>query len=432
MERKMGGLELAFFIKLKVNPELRRLWDSTVDKRLNSAEPWTSADAERFRSLLQSLEHRNISLKHGIRPAADFSIEKKKLTEIYTFEKEGELLHWYLNVNHFTVLALDDLGEFISPVIIPREIFKLSTVECLSLRNNGLRRLPADVGRLRSLKKLVLTGNKLRSDIPALPFTLTFCRQLETLHLDCNSLDAVPGIVTLLPSLATLYRHDNENYFRTTFMWYGWERKERVHPAWRLQPAGRLPLGGAPRLDLLENEADASEPLPAAAPARAATPGSSGATMEPQPQDHQPLKLRYLAARAVAQTRLNFFELPVLSTAAQDYVAAVYHTFHVCENCNTALTCFGEGFYTFSFRSIFLGNTCVPFQHWSCSEQCARAIEQATRAEEMLDPDLHHRYYDVEEEDAYMQQPQCPLDGPIRIISLPSRNAARSHRCSVF
>lgn len=34
-----------------------------------------------------------------------------------------------------------------------------------------------------------------------------------------------------------------------------------------------------------------------------------------------------------------------------------------------------SGYSTVTFLTPYLGNTCVPFQHWACSEKCVLAIE---------------------------------------------------------
>jgi len=33
------------------------------------------------------------------------------------------------------------------------------------------------------------------------------------------------------------------------------------------------------------------------------------------------------------------------------------------------------GYSTVTFLTPYLGNTCVPFQHWACSKECVLAIE---------------------------------------------------------
>lgn len=36
---------------------------------------------------------------------------------------------------------------------------------------------------------------------------------------------------------------------------------------------------------------------------------------------------------------------------------------------------FITGYSTVTFLTPYLGNTCVPFQHWACSKECVLAIE---------------------------------------------------------
>lgn len=33
------------------------------------------------------------------------------------------------------------------------------------------------------------------------------------------------------------------------------------------------------------------------------------------------------------------------------------------------------GYFVFTFQNPYLGNTCVPFQHWTCSKDCALQVE---------------------------------------------------------
>lgn len=36
-----------------------------------------------------------------------------------------------------------------------------------------------------------------------------------------------------------------------------------------------------------------------------------------------------------------------------------------------------------TFKNPYLGNTCVPFQHWACSEACAKELEVPARLEQI-------------------------------------------------
>ncbi len=50
-------------------------------------------------------------------------------------------------------------------------------------------------------------------------------------------------------------------------------------------------------------------------------------------------------------------------------------------------------FQVFTFKNPYLGNTCVPFLHWSCSRECAEAIEVPARREQvrkLLNSTKHH------------------------------------------
>lgn len=70
----------------------------------------------------------------------------------------------------------------------------------LTLTDNELETLPAEIGRCRSLQKLLLAGNRLR----ALPSELAACERLELLRVAANRLEAFPEQVLRLPALAWL------------------------------------------------------------------------------------------------------------------------------------------------------------------------------------------------------------------------------------
>ena len=46
----------------------------------------------------------------------------------------------------------------------------------------------------------------------------------------------------------------------------------------------------------------------------------------------------------------------------------------LCSNCSKPGYKTSSSFKVFTFKNPYLGNTCVPFQHWACSLQCARAV----------------------------------------------------------
>ncbi len=47
-----------------------------------------------------------------------------------------------------------------------------------------------------------------------------------------------------------------------------------------------------------------------------------------------------------------------------------------------------------TFKNPYLGNTCVPFQHWACSIQCAQSIEIPARHEQIAAARELDRQYD--------------------------------------
>ena len=53
------------------------------------------------------------------------------------------------------------------------------------------------------------------------------------------------------------------------------------------------------------------------------------------------------------------------------------------------------GFKVITFKNPYLGNTCVPFQHWVCSLDCARSLEVPARLEQIAKAqELDCRYED--------------------------------------
>lgn len=54
------------------------------------------------------------------------------------------------------------------------------------------------------------------------------------------------------------------------------------------------------------------------------------------------------------------------------------------------------GFKVITFKNPYLGNTCVPFQHWACSLDCARSVEIPARLEQVSaarEQDLQYEHY---------------------------------------
>ena len=156
------------------------------------------------------------------------------------------------------------------------------------MKYNYLDRLPPDIGYMSELTYLSLTNNKLQNK--SLPHTLTFCTKLKYLMLDNNLLDALPGFLLKMPSLDTVHRHGNHNYFKSTFMWYHTDVNERI-----------LTVLGA-------NEFHPWEPE----------------------------TLQFWAAKTIIGMKMNFFQDSAVAPVLKDYIAEIYMMFNVCGYCNTA------------------------------------------------------------------------------------------------
>ena len=168
------------------------------------------------------------------------------------------------------------------------QIFKCPNVKLLSLKYNCLEKIPVDIGRMKNLRFLALTNNKLQ--VQSIPYSLTFCRKLKTLMLDNNLLDALPGFLLKMPAIRTVHRHGNHNYFKSTFMWYHTDVGYRIIP-------------------------------------------SEGAHID---SERNPKSLQFWAAKSVIGMKMDFFVDPSVSVILQEYLSDIYYQFKVCHYCNKA------------------------------------------------------------------------------------------------
>jgi len=53
------------------------------------------------------------------------------------------------------------------------------------------------------------------------------------------------------------------------------------------------------------------------------------------------------------------------------------------------------GYKVITFKNPYLGNTCVPFQHWACSLSCAMGVEIPARYEQIKAARELDREYDA-------------------------------------
>ncbi|GIY96543.1 uncharacterized protein CEXT_556881 [Caerostris extrusa] len=189
----------------------------------------------------------------------------------------------------------------------------------------------------------------------------------EVLLLDNNLLDALPGFLLLIPKLNTVHRHGNHNYFKATFMWYHTDVNERI----------------------------------------LAIPGCSPSHSLGQPS------LKLLAATAIIGSKVNFFASTIVPPILAEFICSIYFDFNVCYKCQIANPKCKPGYKVYTFKNPYLGNTCVPFQHWACSMQCAEAIEVPARAEQLLssmEQDRQYYRHIKEAQDSTLYHHKTPLE----------------------
>ncbi|XP_025104289.1 uncharacterized protein LOC112570191 isoform X3 [Pomacea canaliculata] len=262
--------------------------------------------------------------------------------------KCGEtLLSRYMVSHGFTELYLDSMYKYGDDNNLPRELFQCPNVRLLSLKYNSLDYLPSDIGRMQRLEYLALTNNKLQ--VRSIPHTLVFCRSLRTLLLDNNLLDALPGFLLQMPSIHTVHRHGNHNYFKSTFMWYHTDVYYRIIPV-MCHPSASIPF--------------------------------------------KDQTLQFWAAKAIIGSKKDFFSDVCVAPVLKDYIADIYQLFNVCHNCNKATLGNSFGYKVITFKNPYLGNTCVPFQHWACSIDCAKALEIPARIEQIAAAQELDRQYE--------------------------------------
>ncbi|BFZ07786.1 hypothetical protein BsWGS_10825 [Bradybaena similaris] len=358
------GFELLLFRRFQQQPALWYEWRERLRKRATpgAAENLEAACVNDGSTLqtLESLEELGVgdiqqdlwflSVMVHRRPKHLLEFVKVEIDRerCKRLPKYGEsLMMRYLNLHNFTVLMLDSMFKFGDDNRLPKEIFRCPNVKHLSLKYNSLEYIPCDIGRMTSLEHLALTNNKL--SVWSLPFSLTFLKKLRTLYLDNNLLDALPGFLLSLPALETVHRHGNHNYFKSTFMWYHTDVNLRV--------------------------------IPASAETQAYWKHES---------------LQFWAAKAIIGSKQDFLQDPNIIPVLKDYISDIYHLFTVCHHCKNACLSNTLGFKVITFKNPYLGNTCVPFQHWACSLDCARSVEIPARLEQVSaarEQDLQYEHY---------------------------------------
>eukprot|EP00092_Neocalanus_flemingeri_P017060 GFUD01018451.1.p1 GENE.GFUD01018451.1~~GFUD01018451.1.p1 ORF type:complete len:594 (+),score=175.32 GFUD01018451.1:101-1882(+) len=258
----------------------------------------------------------------------------------------NSFLSSYLSAFNFVEMNLDNVFRFGDVTSLPKELFRCVNLKTLSLRHNFLDTVPPDIGRLSKLERLFLTNNKLQNK--SIPFTIAFCMNLTELYIDNNLLDALPGILLSLNTLERVHRHGNHNYFKATFMWYHTDVNDRI----------------------LE------------------CPGT------PTPPQLTPSSLQQLCALTVIRSRDNFYRSVQIPTRIKDFISSLCEGLELCTNCSTPRPQSAPSYKVFTFKNPYLGNTCVPFQHWACSLPCAREVEIPARREQLSQAREQDRQYE--------------------------------------
>jgi len=286
----------------------------------------------------------------------------------------------YLSAFNFVELRLDNVLEPGSQ--LPSDIFRCINVRTLSLKNNFIKRISPEIGKMIHLERLFLTHNQL--DVKAIPFTLPFCSMLREVYLDNNLLDALPCILLRVANLRRVHRHGNHNYFKDTFMFYHTDINDRI-----LQLSGLQPIKTLTKSQSLQS----------------------------------------LSGAAVLSSRQNFFNNPAIPPSLKSYLSLLADNKELCDACSMVLPLLAPKYRVFTFKNPYLGNTCVPFQHTACSSECAERIEVPARKEQISSArqqDWEYQQY-IRESTLYLEDlVGSPVSQGVLSDSLRSRSSRRS------
>jgi hypothetical protein len=185
MEQEMTGLETLDRLK---SGQLKGI------KRLDLAADLTELPHEIF-NLSDSLEVLNLT-NNRLKALPDELGCLKKLKIIFLSNNEFEELPSALS----ECPALSMIGFKSNRIrMIAENALPLST-RWLILTDNQMELLPASIGRLTNLQKLMLAGNQVRS----LPDEMAACQNLELIRLSANQLLSLPAWLLTLPRLSWL------------------------------------------------------------------------------------------------------------------------------------------------------------------------------------------------------------------------------------
>ena len=163
-------------------------------KRLNLACGLTEFPPEIF-DLADSLEILDLSRNHLKSLPNEFGQLKKLKIVFFTnnaFEEIPSILSQCPDL-YMVSFKSNNITTFEDNTLPP-------TVRWLILTDNRIEQLPASIGRLKNLQKLMLAGNKLQS----LPDEMAMCLNLELIRLAANRLKSLPAWLLTLPRLSWL------------------------------------------------------------------------------------------------------------------------------------------------------------------------------------------------------------------------------------
>ncbi|KAL3873670.1 hypothetical protein ACJMK2_036780 [Sinanodonta woodiana] len=392
MSELLYGYELLLFKRFQTHPDTWLEWRQKILEK--TQDDSMIEDLDDIGSIPQSLWFLSVALHKRQKYLIQLIKSEVKREKQGLIRKSGEtLFSTYLNAHQFTEFHLDSIFKYGEENSLPLEIFKCQNLSYLSLKYNCLYELPADIGRLQKLRYLALTNNKLH--VQSLPYSLIFCRSLETLLLDNNLLDALPGFLLQIPSLETVHRHGNHNYFKSTFMWYHTDVHFRIIP-------------------IMGNK---------------------------DSQKRQQQTLQFLAAQCVIGSKKDFFSDSGVASVLKDFICSIYDKFSICHHCEKAVYMGDPGYKVITFKNPYLGNTCVPFQHWACTKECATAIEIPARFEQIAaatELDTKYRMYIQECESAFFNNDHidsvcsCLGSSSSDTESLSTKSSASRSTCSIL
>jgi len=85
------------------------------------------------------------------------------------------------------------------------------------------------------------------------------------------------------------------------------------------------------------------------------------------------------------------------------------------------------GYKVITFKNPYLGNTCVPFQHWACCLECATNLEVPAREEQIAAARELDRQYDAYVRECHRQY-RATVERSANPLQCTARRRRRRHR----